>query len=63
MPSISKVVESTLQFVRIEAQLESRHQVRSWSKGANNVSDINLTNAFHLDLRSATEIGPWFLQA
>jgi len=27
MPSISKVVESTLQFVRIEAQLESRHQI------------------------------------
>ena len=29
MPSISKVLESTLQFVQIEAQLESRHQVGS----------------------------------
>lgn len=27
MPSISKVVESTPQFVRIEAQLENRHQI------------------------------------
>ena len=27
MPSISKVMKSTLEFVRIEAQLESKHQV------------------------------------